>query len=191
MRLLRLVMTWPLLLLVASAAAAEARAQDSGPAAAARGWRVSAADALAVQTERRSTAWLTAGVGVATRGAAGAVGASYQFGGNLLSMRAAGTVAFFGDDLWDIGLLYGRATRPGFMHVSVAAGVAAVGGTRREGSLFDPAETIPTTIGFPIEVQLFFRPLPVVGLGLYGFANFNDEESFQGIAGAVQLGRLR
>jgi hypothetical protein len=148
-----------------------------------------AAGSASVQ-ERPGTYWLTAGLGFGTRGGAGALGGSYQIGQNLFSVRAAGTVAFFGDELWDAGVLYGRSLRPGVIHFSLAGGIAAVGGSRRE-ALFDPDERIPTTVGFPVEVQLFFRPLRIVGFGLYGFGNVNREESFIGAAAAAQLGRLR
>lgn len=155
-------------------------------------WSRSATVPLADATPARqthSTYWLTAGVGAGTRGLAGVAGAAYQFGGNLLAARGSGTVAFFGDPLWDIGVLYGRATRPGFVHLSVAAGIAAVGGERREGSLFDPPERIPTTVGFPFQAELTFR-LPVLGVGLIGFGNVNQEESFGGVAAAIQIGRV-
>jgi hypothetical protein len=134
--------------------------------------------------------WLTGGVGFGSRGGAAAVGGSYRFGQNLLSARAAGTIAFFGDELWDIGVLYGRANQPSFIHFSLAAGIGAVGGSGRE-TLFDPGERLPTTIGVPVEAQLFFRPVPLLGVGLYGFGNVNREESFVGLAAAVQLGRFR
>jgi hypothetical protein len=141
---------------------------------------------------RPPTYWLNGGIGVSRRGAAGIVGGSYQFGGNLLSARGAGTVAVFGDELWDLGLLYGRATRPGVVHLSLAAGVGIVGGVRPAGgSIFDPQERIPTTVTLPIELQLFFRPTGILGVGVYGFASLNEEESFGGAAAAVQIGRLR
>ncbi len=138
-----------------------------------------------------SAYWLTAGLGLGSRGGAGAIGGTYQFGGNLLTLRGAGTIALSGDELWDVGLLYGRATRPGVVHLSLAVGVALVGGVRREGSLFDPQERIPATIGLPLEIHASLRLLPLLGVGLYGFGNLNGEEPFAGVAAAVQIGRLR
>jgi hypothetical protein len=191
-----LVMMLSLLVASVSDAAAQiSPVRPSGEAAAReRAWHSTPPSALSradipVAQESHSTYWLTAGAGLGSRGGAGVVGGAYQFGRNLLTARGAGTVAFFGDGLWDIGLLYGRASLPGLVHLSLAAGVAAVGGTRREESLFDPSERMSTTIGLPFEVQLFFR-LPVLGVGVYGFGNINDQESFGGIAAAVQIGRV-
>jgi hypothetical protein len=146
------------------------------------------AGSLPMQSPSRAYG-LTAGLGFGTRGGAGVVAGSFQFDRHLLSARASGTVAFFGDELWDIGILYGRAVQTGVVHLSLGAGIAAVGGSHRE-TLFDPGERIPTTVGLPVEAQLFFRPVPVLGVGVYGFGNFNDEESFLGAVAAVQLGRF-
>ena len=155
------------------------------------------AEAQPVSTEtseapqpRETRAWVSAGIGFASRGPAGHIAGTYQRGGNLLSARAAGPVAVFGDELWDVGLLYGRGLISGLVQASVNAGVGLVGGRTREG-IHDEGEALPTTFGVPIAVELFFRPAPVIGLGLYGFGNVNREESFAGITAAVQLGRLR
>jgi hypothetical protein len=139
---------------------------------------------------RPTRAWVSAGIGFASRGPAGHIAGTYQLGGNLLSARAAGTIAVFGDELWDVGLLYGRALVSGLVHASAGAGVGLVGGRTREG-IHDDGEALPTTFGVPIAVELFFRPAPVIGLGVYGFGNVNQEESFAGVTAAVQLGRLR
>ena len=147
--------------------------------------------AVAAQDGQGSEFWVGAGAGVGSSSAgelAGTINGSYRSGGHLLSARGATTGELFGDDLWDLGLLYGRAMggRPAF--ASVAVGVAAMGGTRRSG-LFDvnPVE-ISTRVSVPLEVQLFWRPLRFLGVGVYGFANVNDEESFTGATLGVQLG---
>jgi hypothetical protein len=138
----------------------------------------------------RSAFWVAGGFGFASRGPAAHVSGTYRSGGNLFSARGAGTIAVFGDELWDVGILYGRSLLAGVVHASAAAGGGLVGGMTREGVHDDP-RPLQRTFGVPIEVQLFFRPLPVLGIGLYGFSNVNREESFTGVTAAVQLGRLR
>jgi hypothetical protein len=137
-----------------------------------------------------SRAWVSGGLGWASRGPAGHLAASYQSGGSILSARGAGTVAVFGDPLWDVGLLYGSPIVAGVLHASLGVGVGVAGGETRESIHGDP-QPMPTTFGVPIEVQLFLRPLPVLGFGLYGFGNINREESFAGVTAALQIGRLR
>jgi hypothetical protein len=144
-------------------------------------------DALPAPTPGR--AWVSGGLGWASRGPAGHLAASYQSGGNLLSARGSGTIAVFGDPLWDLGLVYGRRLVSGGVHASLGAGVGAVGGETRE-SIHGDSEPLATTFGVPIEIQLSLRPLPVLGIGLYGFGNVNREESFAGVTAAVQIGRL-
>jgi hypothetical protein len=147
---------------------------------------------------RTQSFWINAGVGVGTVDLAAAASASYQFGSSLLSVRTAATGEFEllgpADELWDVGLLYGRATPPGTFHAALGAGVAVVRGTLRGGGGFGPPEReerIPTTVGLPVELQLFWRPTTILGLGIYGFANANREQSFAGAALSVQLGSLR
>jgi hypothetical protein len=150
--------------------------------------RSTAADRLVQASDSRF--WLSAGMGWASRGPAGHLSGTYQLRGNLLSARGAGTIAVFGDELWDLGLLYGRSLVTGAVHTSLGAGVGVVGGETRE-SIHGDSEALPTRFGVPIELQLFLRPLPVIGLGLYGFGNVNREESFAGVSAAIQIGRVR
>lgn len=57
--------------------------------------------------------------------------------------------------------------------------------------MFSDCQGVSTVVGLPIEVQAFWRPGSLVGLGLYGFANFNQAQSFAGLTLGLQLGRLR
>lgn len=138
--------------------------------------------------------WVNAGIGVGTPGISGIASASYQFlGSNLLSLRGAVTGELFGDELWDIGLLYGGATTAQGYHASISAGLAVMGGSRSSGGLFSdtPRENISRQIGFPIGGQLFWLPSRFMGLGLSGFANLNEERSFAGLAFSLQIGKLK
>ena len=133
----------------------------------------------------------------------GALYASYRSGVHVVSLRtAASGEVLFGDNVVDIGLLYGRArTRPGG-HASVSIGLALVIGERRcDGFLalcssedgVGLAREVErfVTVGLPVEAQLFWRPLSFGGFGLYGFANLNPEASFIGATVGFQLGDFR
>lgn len=145
----------------------------------------------ALQSTKTNRLWVNFGFGPGTMDIAGVVSVSYQFSGsNLLSLRSAVNGELFGDEIWDIGLLYGLATSAHEYHASFSVGVGVIGGSRSEG-LFSPNEQITPQFGIPIEGQLFWRPFRVFGLGLTGFANINFEQSFAGLAFNVQFGRLR
>lgn len=123
---------------------------------------------------------------------AGIASTSYQFSGpNLLSLRGIVTGEIFGDEFWDVGLLYGRATTAQRYHASISAGVAVFGGRRSLGGFFSGSEKITRQVGIPIEGQLSWRPSGFIGLGLSGFANINEVRSVVGVAISLQLGKLR
>jgi hypothetical protein len=146
-----------------------------------------------------SAFWLHVGAGWVTReslsGAspAGIVGASWQPGASIYSVRWAMTeeLAFFGGEAYalnEFAVLYGRGTRPGFLHASASAGIAWVTGERQADG--GRPEDV-STVGLPVELQLSLRLLPFLGVGLSGVANWNPEESFGGAVVSVQVGRLR
>lgn len=141
---------------------------------------------------RRDTYWLGAGLGVGSEDYGGQLNASYQFGANLISFRVASTAGLFDDGFNDYALLYGRANRGAEdKHLlSAALGVALVDGCEG-GGVFSDCRGVSTKVGLPLEVQAFWRPGKVVGLGLYGFANLNEWHSFAGLTVSLQVGRLR
>ena len=139
----------------------------------------------------RDTFWIGGGLGVGSEDAAGSLNGSYQFGASLVTLRATITAGILGDDgFGDYALLYGRATRPATKqyHLSAAAGVGLVHGCRGGG--LSSCRDVPSVIGFPIELQAFWRPGSLIALGIYGFANLNQEQSFAGVTLGLQLGRL-
>lgn len=135
--------------------------------------------------------WVNAGLGVGTDDISGFVIASYQKGNNLLSIRGALSGDMIsGDEFWDIGVLYGRATSQQRYHASISAGLAIVGGKRDYG-WSSSGNDVPLTVGLPLKAQLNWLPTSVLGIGLQGFANINPEQSFAGLALSLQLGKLR
>lgn len=142
---------------------------------------------------RRDTYWLGAGLGVGSEDFGGNLNASYQFGANLISFRVASSAGLFHDESTDFALLYGRATRGAEDRhlLSAALGVAMVDGCEGGGVLSGGCRDVSTVVGLPLELQAFWRPGKVVGLGLYGFANLNGTRSFAGVTVSLQVGRLR
>jgi hypothetical protein len=140
----------------------------------------------------RDTFWFGGGLGAGSEDFAGSLNASFQFGANVVSLRTAVTAGLFDQGFNDYALLYGRASEPAGerYHASAGLGLALVDGCRG-GSVFSDCRSIQTVVGFPIELQLFWRPGSLVGLGLYGFANLNRDRSFAGVTLGLQLGRLR
>ena len=60
-----------------------------------------------------------------------------------------------------------------------------------DGGLFGDCTDRGTHVGLPIEAQLSWLPTTFLGVGLYGFADFNRARSFAGVTLGVQLGRVR
>lgn len=137
--------------------------------------------------------WLNNGLGGSTSGFSMVAGFNFQTKRNLISLRGVHAGDLLDDQIWDVGLLYGVSSLAESYHASLSAGLGIVGGTRQSGGIFssEPDENIPVTVGFPVQVQLFWRPHPVVGFGITGFANMNEEQSFAGIAAGLQIGKLK
>jgi len=157
-----------------------------------------AAQAPATSNGRDSRFWIGSGLGVAAltiadeQGifgvAAGNLNATYQFGRTLVSARVTLATLVIGEIYSDVGLLYGRVLSEGSFFASVGAGVAYVEGDYT--GLFGDNEELFATIGLPLEVQLFVRPFRFIGVGIYGFANVNPEQSFTGATFSVQIGNF-
>jgi hypothetical protein len=143
--------------------------------------------------------WLGAGLGAAVRGGdhdadiALSLNLSHRRGAHVFSLRGVVAFEFLGDDVSDVGLLYGRSLTSGAVFATAGGGLGVVSGTRRSGGLFGGgySESFGPTIGIPLEAQLFVRVLSFLGVGVYGFANTNVEKSLLGATVAVQLGALR
>ncbi len=120
--------------------------------------------------------WINVGPAIGGAGGGFHVSASMQINDHLWTGRFVSTEAILGGDtLGDLGVLYGRSTAGRFGLASGAAGLGIVQG-----------ET--TTIGLPVEIQAYFRPLPFAGLGVTLFGNVNPAQPFAGVAVALQLG---
>lgn len=144
--------------------------------------------------------WLNGGLGLSSLGSlAGVASFSVQVSQVLVSLRTTANsecvgLACGGDEFFDLGVLIGIASIGKKTHISVAAGFARVTGSRYIGQpgFFGKGKRIDidSTIGFPVEVQLFKKHSGVSRLGLYVFSNINSERSFGGIALCLQFGKL-
>lgn len=148
----------------------------------------------------KNTFWLNLGLGVGTvdEGSTFLTNISYQTGNHVFTLRALSTGAAMlekGKTMNDYGLLYNRAFGSSLIHVSAGVGLSIVSGSiDKEGfTLFSESEDekIGPTIGLPLDIQLFWRPLSFIGLGIYGFGNLNPEESYAGFTICLQLGKLK
>jgi len=112
--------------------------------------------------------------------------ASYQFQQNIISARITHQEAYMStpSKITERAILYGRSMKSKYWLSSFAAGLSYLSGEKSY------QEKI-STIGFPVEGQLFLTPLPFVGIGLYGLANFNLKCSFTGLLLCLQIGKLR
>ena len=160
---------------------------------------IAVSSSLFAQQEQKSSTekyyWLNIGFGPASVGDDDGVfhtNISYQWNKNIITIRALSCGEMFGRSLNDYSLLYDRVICSNKILVSIGAGLGVVNGKISHG-LFstEENETIPTTIGLPFEAQIFWRPLKFLGIGLYGVANINSEETFYGLALGLQLGKLR
>ena len=88
------------------------------------------------------------------------------------------------DNAWDLGVLYGRVLTPPSSPLLISGGIGlSVGGVRVR-------HDDKTTIGVPIEVQLIFKPSSSsFGIGFYGFANINTQQTFYGATLCLSIGR--
>ena len=143
--------------------------------------------------------WMNIGVGASNAydsTASFAISASAQKKHHILSIRwvSSSKISIYESakkKVWDLGILYGGILRGKNGFISLSGGIGGVGGTRGDEFVESTGERQDdtfTTAGFPIELQLFWTPSSNFGIGLYGFSNINKEETFTGVALALQIG---
>src|SRR5262245_54607 len=131
--------------------------------------------------------WGAVGGGM-TPGAVAATGELvFQKGAHQITARAVVMGDPYGAEsgqnpMGEIGLLYGRTAMSRRGHLSMSAGLAVT------DTDMDSEEGM--TLGVPLVGEAAFSVLPVLGLGLQGFANLNSNDSYGGFALFLQLGYL-
>ena len=139
--------------------------------------------------------WIELGIGGGSVGEGGgsiSLNACCQKNRNLFSGRIIGCGELFGRTLNDYGILYNRVFHSSALLMTFGGGLGVVTGHISHGlfSSKDPEDIAPV-IGLPLEARLFIRPLSFLGLGLFGFANINAQESFYGATLSLSMGKLR
>ena len=144
--------------------------------------------------------WAIIGFGGSSVGwVANGANLSYQTGKHIISIRGILAIGSqYGDYyVWDVGALYGRCFKGQSTFISMSGGIGMVRGINVI-TIYDNWIRVGqrrtewfTTIGIPVETQLYWTPISFLGIGLYGFANLNTEESFIGALASIQIGKLR
>lgn len=150
---------------------------------------------LSAQQDRKvpepTLAWVTVGLGGSTEGFAGLGGLDLLVRPHLLSFRLAAVSELFGDEFWDLAILYGRGRHWSRGAATASIGLGLMDGERCRGILGGTCTPLSSRISLPVAARVSWRALPFGGLGLYGFANLNSEQSFAGAVLTIELGRLR
>lgn len=136
--------------------------------------------------------WIHGGPAATNLGLGTIGGAAVEFDRHVFSLRAVSTDQTLGGELWEVAVLYGRDTATEHVFLSAGVGTAVVGGTKYpelfgggEGDDFDPM------IGFPLEGQIAWTPIPAVALGVHAFANVNTAHPLGGVGLTLRLGAVR
>lgn len=100
------------------------------------------------------------------------------------------------DEIWELGLLYGRHSTKGKVSVSYLAGLSYTGGIYKgdllgSDMLNDYYEEITfETFGIPLEVQLDINALELLGFSVTLYADINPDKIYGGVNFSILIGRL-
>ena len=151
-------------------------------------WQASAQNLLQ-QKPAESTYWINGGFGPAKPGFGLGLTGSYRTGLHIFSARFlySSEIAILSDhtELLEGGILSGLAWSTTYGLISLETGIGFVSGSLDPSGQYEIERF--TTIGLPVAVQLFWTPTEKLGIGLYGFANFNSHEHLGGLLFCLQL----
>lgn len=91
----------------------------------------------------------------------------------------------------DVGAMYGGMSKGKWGYASISTGLALTFLRSLEESSTGTNPVRHTTIGLPLDIQLFLTPLAFVGIGITATSNINPRETFAGIFLCLQFGSLR
>lgn len=155
------------------------------------------------ETGQQRYYWGNMGAGVSTFDLAGGVNVSYLSGNHLFSTRFVYNQEHNPLDpiprktIWDASALYGRSIKASYGIASISTGFGVVGGIRRgeflgnRGARSQHEKITFLNYGIPFQSQVIWTPIRNMGLGIYGFANYNPEKSYAGILFSIQIGKLK
>lgn len=137
--------------------------------------------------------WFYGGQNLTTLGVGSHGGLAVEFDRHVLSARATSTDLVFGEQTWDVALLYSRATYAGDFFLAAGTGVSVVGGRSFSRLIAFNGETgdkLDPMLGFPLQSQVAWTPIDYGSIGLYGFANVNTGQPFGGAGLYIRIGSL-
>jgi hypothetical protein len=137
--------------------------------------------------------WIHGGPSITTLGVGTHGGLAVEFNRHVLSARATSTDVVFGNETWDVALLYSRSMYAGNFFLSAGTGVSVIGGrgyTHLLGHGSDTGNPLDPTLGFPLQGQISWTPTAYGAIGLYGFANVNTGQPFGGVGLQIRIGHL-
>ena len=134
----------------------------------------------------RVGAWMSLGLGLGSRGIAGVLDGNFRHGPSVFSLQLAGNSPIDDYNSNGYGALYGRGFPVGGgFQVSASAGLGAAHNCYRGGH-----DCAPLVLAVPLSARISQRG-EVVGIALVGFTYLNREETFSGVALALELGKLK
>ncbi|SRR6056297_2448175 len=136
--------------------------------------------------------YLQGGPSLTTLGAGLQAELGVNYNNHLFLISTTSTDFDFGNETWDVALIYGQSMTYRSFHLSAGTGVAIIGG---EGysDLFGRGtkSSIETSIGFPLRGQISWQPTRFLAFGINSFVNVNTEQPFGGIGVSVRMGKLQ
>jgi len=149
---------------------------------------------------KKAAYWFNVGLGLSTAGSTAlSANGSLRINKTIFSVRTTQVSEakdqVGGGEFFDVGILIGTtASVTSNKLIALAVGLARVTGYRYVG---EPGrnrsvekEPLNNSIGIPLEIQMFYRPNHIFGIGFYIFGNFNSEQSFGGITLSIQFGQF-
>ena len=149
---------------------------------------------------KKAAYWFNVGLGLSTAGSTAlSANGSLRINKTIFSVRTTQVSEAKdqagGGEFFDVGILIGTtASVTSNKLIALAVGLARVTGYRYVG---EPGrhrtvekEPLNNSVGIPLEIQMFYRPNHIFGLGVYVFANVNSEQSFGGVTLSIQFGQF-
>ncbi len=130
--------------------------------------------------------WLNEGMGVGSRLLAANVSINFQRTQFLITIHASADGTIFGETLDDYGLLIGITNRSSEFHFSCSIGIAGV--QRTEFDKYLHIHYSSRVVGFPLEIQMYYRPLRFFGIGSSAFLFLSRLGTMLGITASSQFG---
>lgn len=150
--------------------------------------------------------WISSGIGTLNTADGNLldINASINYSKNDRIFKLRGILAeelvIFGprpnDEVWELGLLYGKRTTNGSLSLSFMAGISYTGGIYKGDPLGSDMfndyyeELTFETIGLPLEVQFDINALQYIGFSIMFFADINAEKIYGGVHLAILIGRI-